>query len=210
MKWTIAITEKNTPIALYTSTKVVIKLMYKLSKRIEAGAVRGVCVAIPNMNSMPNTNILELPHHKPQILLPLPRAQSTFPQALVLTGTRLPDAHLEMGMDGRTQSNYFVDRYTTHSFISILIAPRVFPQKILRTKVPKARSTPYIAVVIIKHREDKQTLTKSFSSPIFRTLTQLKLDACSAACAYIIRNFMAELKLLNNNVRQWIRWRLIG
>ena len=114
MKWTIAITEKNTPIVLYTSTKVVIKLMYKLSKRIEAGAVRGVCVAIPNMNSMPNTNILELPHHKPQILLPWPRAQSTLPQELILTGTRIPDAHLDMGMDVRTWSKYFTDTSVTH------------------------------------------------------------------------------------------------
>ena len=54
-------------------------------------------------------------------------------------------------------------------------------------------------VVIIKYREDKQTLTKSFSSPIFDTLTPAELDACSAACAYIIRSFMAKLKLLDDN-----------
>ena len=54
-------------------------------------------------------------------------------------------------------------------------------------------------MVIIKYREEEQTLTKLFSSPIFDTLTQDKLDACSAACDYIIRNFMAELKLLDDN-----------
>ena len=102
-------------------------------------------------------------------------------------------------MNGRTRSKYFSDRSITHSFISILIAPRLFPQKILETKVLKTRSTPYIAVVIIKYREEEQTLTKLFSSPIFDTLTQDKLDACSAACDYIIRNFIDELKLLDNN-----------
>ena len=47
-----------TPSALYTSIKAVIKLMYDLNKRIDAGIVLGVCVAILNMISMPNTNVL--------------------------------------------------------------------------------------------------------------------------------------------------------
>ena len=53
--------------------------------------------------------------------------------------------------------------------------------------------------MIIKYREEEQTLTKSFSSPIFDTGTPAKSSACSAACDYIIRNFMVELKPLNNN-----------
>ena len=68
-----------TPSALYTSIKAMIKLLHELNKRIDAGVVLGGCVAILNMNSMPNTNILELPLHKPRILLPLPRTHSTLP-----------------------------------------------------------------------------------------------------------------------------------
>ena len=145
-----------------------------------------------------NHEHIRTPLHEPRILLPLPRAQSILPQELVLIGTNIPDAHLHVGMKGRTRSKYFADRSITQSFISILIAPRLFPQKILETKVLKTRSTPYLAVVIIKYREDEQTLIKSFSSPIFDRLGPAKLDACSATSAYIIRNFRAELELLDN------------
>ena len=138
----------------------------------------GVCVAILNMNLIPNTNLLELPHHEPPILLPLPRVHSTLAQELILIGTRIPDAHLDMRMDGRTESKYFANRSITHSFISILIASRLFSQKILETKVQKTSSTPYIEVVIIKYREDKQTLTKPISSPTFGTPTPAKSNAC--------------------------------
>ena len=54
-------------------------------------------------------------------------------------------------------------------------------------------------MVLSKYREDKQTLTKYFYSPIFDTLAPAKLDACSAACAYIINNFWAKLELPDNN-----------
>ena len=58
--------QEITPSALYTSIKAVITLMYELNKIIEAGVVLGIGVAILNMNSMPNTTVLELPHHRPQ------------------------------------------------------------------------------------------------------------------------------------------------
>jgi hypothetical protein len=69
----------------------------------------------------------------------------------------------------------------------------------LDTKVLKTRATPYITMVIIKYRKKEQTPTKSFSSPIFDTGTQAKSNACSAACECIIRNFMDEIKQLNDN-----------
>ena len=87
--------------ACYTSTKAVIKQMCKVKEIIDAGFVLGICVAVANMNSMPNTNVLEPSLHKPRILLPLPRAQSTLPQELALTGTRIPDAYLDMGICGQ-------------------------------------------------------------------------------------------------------------
>ena len=51
--------------ALYTSIKAMTKLMYDLNESIGAGVVLGLCMAILNMNSIPNTNLLELPLHKP-------------------------------------------------------------------------------------------------------------------------------------------------
>ena len=54
-----------TPNVLYTSTKAVLKLLHELKKRINAGVVLGICVAILNMNTIPNTNALELPLHEP-------------------------------------------------------------------------------------------------------------------------------------------------
>ena len=141
--------------ALYTSIQAVSKLMYELNKIIGAGVVLGVCVAILNMNSMPNTTLLELPHQETRILLPLHRAYSTLPQELVLTGTRIPDAYLDMGMDVRARSKYFAERAVASPFVSILIGPRLFPHKVLETKVLKPRSTPHIAVVIIKYREEE-------------------------------------------------------
>ena len=113
--------------------------------------------------------------------------------------TRLPDTHLDMASDGRTRSKYFTDRSITHSFTSILIAPRLFPQKIVKIKVLKTRPTPYIALMITTYREDEQTLINSFSSPIFITLTPAKSDACIAACDYITMTSMAKLELLNDS-----------
>ena len=54
-------------------------------------------------------------------------------------------------------------------------------------------------VVIIKYKKGEHILTKSFSSPIFGTRTPAKWNACRAACDYITRNFMDELKQLDNN-----------
>ena len=173
--------------------------MYELNKRINAGVVLGVCVAMLNMDSMPNTNVLELPLHEPRILLPLPHVHSTVPQEIVLVRSRIPDKYLHMGMKGRTPSKYFVDISVTQLFISILLAPIISPQKILETKVLKTRFTPYVAVMINKYREDKQIRAKSFSSPIFDTLPSTKLDTWSAVCAYIISNFRTELELLDDN-----------
>ena len=80
----------------------------------------------------------------------------------------------------------------------ILMTPRLFPQKILDAKVFKTSSEPHVAVVIIKYRKGDHILTESFSSPIFNTGTPAKSNACRAACEYIIRNFMDELKQLDD------------
>ena len=117
---------------------------------IGARGVLGVCEAILNMNPMPNMNIVELPHHEPRILLPLPHAQATLPQELVLTRTSTPNKNQDVRIDGRKQSEYFADRSASNPFMSMLIAPRLFPQKILDTKVLKTRSAPHVAMEIIK------------------------------------------------------------
>ena len=108
-----------------------------------------------------------------------------------------------MRIYGRMWSRYFVEKSVSHPFRCILHAARLFPQKILGTKVlKKTRFTPYVAMMNIKYRADEVTLTKSFSSPIFNSFSPAKLDACSRACAYIINNFMAKLELLVNNALQ--------
>ena len=139
------------------------------------------------------------PRHVPRILLHPSQRQSTLPHELSLRGTRIPDANLDMGMDGRTRSEYFADKSINNPFVAILMAPRLFPWKMLDTSVLKTRSTPHIAAVIIKYREEEHTPTKSFSSLIFDTGTPAKLNACNAACEYITRNFMDELKQLDND-----------
>ena len=53
--------------------------------------------------------------------------------------------------------------------------------------------------MIIQYREEEQALTKSFSSPIINTGTPAKSNAYSATCDYIIRNFVVDLKLLDDN-----------
>ena len=76
---------------------------------------------------------------------------------------------------------------------------RLFLYEILDAKVLKTISTPHVSVVIIKYRKEEHILTKSFSSPIFDTGPPAKANACRAACEYIIRNFMNELKQLDDN-----------
>ena len=90
----------------------------------------------------------------------------TFSHALVLIGTTIPEVHLQMRINGRTRIEYFVDRSVTHPFISILLVPRLFPQKILEKQVLKTRSKPYVAMVLIKYRADELTLTTSFLVPL--------------------------------------------
>ena len=157
--------------------------MNKLHTSVDAGVVLGVPIVILNMNTGPNTNVVDFTLHKPPILLPLPRIQSTLPHELVLVRATILEVNLHMRMDGRTQSGCFAQKSVTHLFRCILIAARLFPQKISGTKVLETRSISYAARVLIKYRADKLTLTKSFSSPIFDTFNLAKLDACSAACA---------------------------
>ena len=90
-------------------------------------------------------------------------------------------------------------KYVSHPFRCILLVARLFPRKILGTKVLNTRSTPCVAVVIIKYRTAEVILTKSFSSPNFNTFSPAKLDTCRAACAYITNNFMAKPDLRDNN-----------
>ena len=126
------------PSALYT--RAVTTLMNRLNGIIEVGAMHGVCmagvcVAILNMNLMSNMNVLEPPCRVPQILLSPLQRQSTLPHELSLRGTRIPDANLDMGMDGRTRSEYFAGKSVKNPFVAILMTPRLFPRKILDTKV---------------------------------------------------------------------------
>ena len=79
------------------------------------------------------------------------------------------------------------------------MTPRLFPQKILDAKVFKTSSKPHIAVVIIKYRKGEHILMESFPSPISNTRTPAKSNTCRAACEYIIRNFMDELKQLDDD-----------
>ena len=104
-----------------------------------------------------------------------------------------------MGLDGRTQSKHFTGKSVKNPFVAILMTPRLFPQKILDAKVFKTSSKPHIAVVIIKYRKGEHILMESFPSPISNTRTPAKSNTCRAACEYIIRNFMDELKQIDDN-----------
>ena len=104
-----------------------------------------------------------------------------------------------MAVDGRTRSKQIASKSIDNPFVTIMTTPRLFPQKILEAKVYKTTSISHIVVVIIKYKKGEDILTKSFCSPIFLATTPVKRNACRAACDYITRNFMEELKLLDGD-----------
>ena len=76
----------------------------------------------------------------------------------------------------------------------MLLAPRLFPQKRLDTKVYKTPAgSPSLSLVIISYKEGQEILTKSFCSPILSSLYAAKQSTCKLACEYILENFMNEL-----------------
>jgi hypothetical protein len=105
--------------------------------------------------------------------------------------TRIPDGHLDMAVRGRTRSEY--------SFMAIMMTARIFPQKMLETKIYKTTLIPQIMGVIIKYKKGEHILIKSFCSSFFGTTAPAKRNACKAACDYITRNFMDKLKQLDED-----------
>ena len=102
--------------------------MDKLHTNINAGVVLSVDIAILNMNMLPHRNVVGFPLHKPPILLPLPRVQSTLPHELVLVQTTIPEVNLHMRMHGRTRSKYCGKKSVTYPFRGILLVARLFPE----------------------------------------------------------------------------------
>ena len=133
------------------------------------------------------------------MILPPPQSQSTLPHEFSLMSTRISDNHLSLAVDEKKRSEYFVSKSFDNPFLSIMIAPRLFPQKILEIKVYKTPSIPQIAVVIIRYTRGQEILTKSFCSPILGLVNAAKWSACKLACKYIIKNFMDELKQLDGD-----------
>ena len=117
-----------TSCSLYTSITAVLKLMNTPHASIYAGVLIGICIAILNMNTLPNTNVVDFPLHEPSILFPLPRAQSTLPHELVLVGTTIPEVNLHMRMHGRMRSKYCGKKSVTYPFRGILLVARLFPE----------------------------------------------------------------------------------
>ena len=187
-----------TPRSLYTCIRAVIKLINKQ----HAGVILGVEISITNMNTSPNVGVVDFLLNEPPILFPLPPAQSNLPHDIVLYNTGIPETNLHIRMNERLRSGYFTEKCIQYPFRCILLAARLFPQKILGAQVLKTRSRSCVAMVIINYRTNEVTLTKSFFSPIFDAFSSAKLDACSASYAYIINNCMAKLELLDNNALQ--------
>ena len=133
-----------TPNALYTCIKSAITLICGLNGSvIEEGAIEsvmvtGVCMAIINTN--PSFHIVEVESPPPQaqrmLLLP-PQRPSPLPHQLSLTSTSISGDHLSMANDGTTRSVQFAIKSVKNLFLATIIAPRLFPQKILDIKVHK-------------------------------------------------------------------------
>jgi hypothetical protein len=68
--------------------------------------------------------------------------------------------------------------------------------------VSKTPYSPGIALAINKFKTNKHIFIKSFPSSICTTFCLAKLDACGAACAYIITNLMTDIQQLDNIDRQ--------
>ena len=84
----------------------------------------------------------------------------------------------------------FRSKSVENPVLATLIAPRLFPQKILDTKVYKTSSvSPSIAVVMIRYKEGHTILTESFCRPILGLASAAKQSVCKLACNYITRNF---------------------
>ena len=114
---------------------------------IEAGAIHGVsvasvCVTIINMNLMSNMNALESPRRVPRMLFPPPQGQSTLQHEFSLMSTRISDNHLSLAVVRKKRSEHFASKSFNNPFLAIMIAPRLFLQKILETKVYKTASIP--------------------------------------------------------------------
>ena len=146
--------------ALHASIKAVLALIYGPNgETIEEGAIEGVtvtsfCLAVINMNPRSHTAEADFPPRAHRISLPPLQRPSDLPHQLSLTSTRIPDDQLSRADDGTTRSTYFSNTSVNNPFLAILLAPRLFPQKILDTKVYKTPAgSPLLSLVIISYQE---------------------------------------------------------
>ena len=87
-----------TPRSLYTCIRSVLKLVNKLN----ANVVLGEAIVITNMNTAPNSGVVDFPLDELPILLPLPPTQSNLPHEIVLYRTGIPEENLHIKMNERT------------------------------------------------------------------------------------------------------------
>ena len=117
--------------SLYTCIRAVLKQVNELN----ADVVLGVVIAIANMNTAPDARVVDFPLNKLPFLLPLSPTQSNLPQEIVLHRTGIPKENLYIRMNRRTQSRYFMEKFTQDLFRCFLFISRQFPQKILGTQI---------------------------------------------------------------------------
>jgi hypothetical protein len=137
-----------TSCSLYTYIRAVLKLINKLN----TDAVLGVAVDITNMSTVPNADVVDFPLDKLTITLPLPTTQSNLPHEIVLYRTGTQEQNLHIKMNGRMRNRYFTEKSIQYPFRCLLLAARLFPQKILGTQVLQRQARPCVAMVIIKCR----------------------------------------------------------
>jgi hypothetical protein len=153
------------------------------------------------MNTTTYINIVDLhqANNEPRVILFLPApTQTILPNDIVLQHIGLLGRPLGVSLGITTQSQYFFKRSVQHPFGYIQLGPCIFTITILRTQILKNLSSLCITMVIIKFRANGLIVTTSFSSPLFATSNQAKVNSCNADCAYIVRKLMNELQQLDN------------
>ena len=70
------------PGSLYTCIRA--RAVLRLVNKLDTNVVFGVAVAITNMNTAPDANLVECLLNEPPVLFPLPSTQSNLPQEIVL------------------------------------------------------------------------------------------------------------------------------
>ena len=138
--------QQNSKIVLLVTIRAPIYLAYDS----DHGVLFRVAIAITNVHTIKNANVIDvpLPDREPRIILPLP-TQNTLPPNFTLRGTGMPDRHSGVNLRNQSWSRYFADRIPNQPFRCVLLISRLVPSLVLKTQVLVSNRLPLIAVVIV-------------------------------------------------------------